>query len=74
MGHSMNDIGTRVGMFMTVMAMGALFGPPISGAIATTTEGNFKLVGYYAGTCILAGVGLMCFTRNLVSRAIVQKD
>ncbi len=74
MGNSMNDIGTRIGMFMTIMAMGALVGPPISGVIANTTEGSFKLVGYYAGTCILAGVGLMCVTRNLVSRAIVQKD
>lgn len=74
MGGSMNDIGTRVGMFMTIMAMGALAGPPISGAISNMAEGGFKLVGYYAGTCILAGIGLMCVTRHLVLKEIVQKD
>ena len=41
-------VGVRLGMFFTILAMGALAGPPISGAINTAT-GDFKAVGYYAG-------------------------
>lgn len=43
------DVGRRTGMFMSILALGALTGPPISGAINTAT-GSFKPVGYYAGT------------------------
>jgi MFS transporter, MCT family, solute carrier family 16 (monocarboxylic acid transporters), member 10 len=48
---SMGDtrsVGVRVGMFFSVLALGALAGPPISGAINTAT-GGYKAVGYYAG-------------------------
>jgi len=44
----MHDAGRRTGTAMTVIALGAIVGPPISGAIAQTT-GGFKAVGYYAG-------------------------
>jgi MFS family permease len=42
------DVGRRVGMYLTIMAVGALAGPPISGAINTST-GGFSFVGIYAG-------------------------
>jgi len=42
------DVGTRTGMFLSIVAIGALTGPPISGAIKSAT-GDFKAVGYYAG-------------------------
>ena len=42
------DVGRRTGMFMTILAVGALSGPPISGVINTRT-GSFKPVGYFAG-------------------------
>jgi MFS transporter, MCT family, solute carrier family 16 (monocarboxylic acid transporters), member 10 len=42
------DVGRRLGMFMSILSIGALAGPPISGAISTAT-GGFKDVGYYAG-------------------------
>ena len=45
----MHDAGRRTGIGMTGIALGALAGPPISGAIANAT-GGFKAVGYYAGT------------------------
>ena len=44
-GH---DAGRRVGTAMTAIALGAITGPPISGAIAQAT-GGFEAVGYYAG-------------------------
>lgn len=57
---SIDDVGRRVGMTMSVLALGAVCGPPISGAIHSATEGGgFENVGYYAGSMILAGVGLM---------------
>lgn len=43
-----NDVGRRFGMFMSILSIGALAGPPISGAISTAT-GGFRAVGYYAG-------------------------
>ena len=44
----MHDAGRRTGTAMTVIALGVIAGPPISGAIAQAT-GGFKAVGYYAG-------------------------
>lgn len=43
-----NDVGRRMGMFMSILSLGAVAGPPISGAISTAT-GGFRDVGYYAG-------------------------
>ncbi|KAG6872973.1 hypothetical protein C0995_004512 [Termitomyces sp. Mi166 len=43
-----DDLGRRIGMFMSIFALGALAGPPISGAI-NTASGGFEVVGYYAG-------------------------
>lgn len=42
------DVGVRIGMNFTVIALGAVAGPPISGAINTAT-GGFKFAGIYAG-------------------------
>jgi MFS family permease len=43
-----HDAGRRTGIAMTGIALGAVAGPPISGAIAQAT-GGFEAVGYYAG-------------------------
>lgn len=43
-----HDSGRRTGSFLTCIALGAVVGPPISGAIAQATDG-FRAVGYYAG-------------------------
>lgn len=61
------DIGRRVGMFMSILALGALAGPPISGAINRTT-GGFEAVGFYAGSMVLLGVAMMVLVRWLVLR------
>ncbi|KAI6103624.1 major facilitator superfamily domain-containing protein [Pisolithus sp. B1] len=42
------DVGRRVGMFLTIAALGTLVGTPISGAINART-GGFKDPGFYAG-------------------------
>ncbi|KAF5378329.1 hypothetical protein D9615_008721 [Tricholomella constricta] len=67
-----HDLGRRLGMFMSIFALGALAGPPISGAISTAS-GGFAVVGYYAGSMVMIGVTLMCLTRHLVLRRIFGK-
>ena len=42
------DLGRRLGMFITIGSIGALTGPPISGAINNRT-GGYAAVGIYAG-------------------------
>ena len=44
----MDDSGRRTGSFLTCVTLGAVAGPPISGAIAQST-GGFKVAGCYAG-------------------------
>ncbi|KAF8674068.1 Monocarboxylate [Rhizoctonia solani] len=55
---SMDDVGRRTGMLMSVIAAGAVAGPPISGAIRDKT-GSFIQVGYYAGSMIILCVLLL---------------
>ncbi|TCD70279.1 hypothetical protein EIP91_004180 [Steccherinum ochraceum] len=64
MGNQHN-VGIMVGVSMTILAAGAISGPPISGAINAST-GGFKSVGYYAGSMILASVALLIVTRQTV--------
>lgn len=66
------DLGRRVGMYTILLGLGGVAGPPISGAILSAS-GGFKLVGYYAGTMVLIGVGLMGLSRHLVLRRLVGK-
>lgn len=42
------DLGQRTGMMYTIIAVGALVGPPISGAIHDAL-GGFRAVAGYAG-------------------------
>ena len=64
-------IGIRLGMYFTIVALGALAGPPISGAINTAT-GGYKAVGYYAGAhisvsdCSSIITDLICYTQALL--------
>jgi MCP family monocarboxylic acid transporter-like MFS transporter 10 len=42
------DVGRRTGMFLTILSLGSLVGPPISGEINRAT-GGYSVVGIYAG-------------------------
>lgn len=66
------DVGRRVGMMMSILAVGALVGPPMSGSINAAT-GGFEAVGYYAGSAVIASVGLMSASRHLVLRRLYGK-
>jgi len=63
----MADVGSRIGIFVTILGCGALIGPPISGAIYRAT-GGYTAVGYYAGSMVMVSVCLMLVTRYLVLR------
>ncbi|CAE6413771.1 unnamed protein product [Rhizoctonia solani] len=56
-----DDVGRRIGMLMSIITIGAVAGPPSSGAIRDAT-GSFEYVGYYAGSiivlCVLSMVGV----------------
>ncbi|KAF9017425.1 MFS general substrate transporter [Hymenopellis radicata] len=67
-----SDVGRRVGMTRSIMSLGALVGPPISGAINSKT-GGFEAVGYYAGSAILVGVGLMLASRYFALKGLYGK-
>jgi MCP family monocarboxylic acid transporter-like MFS transporter 10 len=43
------DVGRRTGMYLTIVSIGVLVGPPISGAINHST-GGYTGVGLFAGT------------------------
>jgi MFS family permease len=47
LGNS-TDVGRRTGMYLTILSLGSLAGPPISGAINHAT-GGYSVVGIYAG-------------------------
>ncbi|KAF5364629.1 hypothetical protein D9758_005540 [Tetrapyrgos nigripes] len=66
------DVGRRTGMVMTLGAIGALCGPPISGAINNAT-GGFEAVGYYAGSTVVLSVVLMLVARHAVLRRFIGK-
>ncbi|EEB94643.1 hypothetical protein MPER_06509 [Moniliophthora perniciosa FA553] len=66
------DIGRRAGLFMSVGAIGALVGPPISGAINNAT-GGFEKVAYYAGSMVVVSVVLMLITRHLILKSLWGK-
>ena len=42
------DVGRRTGMYLTIVSIGSLMGPPISGAINRAT-GGYSVVGTYSG-------------------------
>lgn len=64
-----HDVGLRLGMFFTILALGALAGPPISGAINEATDG-FKAVGYYAGSAVMVSVLLLIVVRQILLRRL----
>lgn len=61
------EVGQRTGIVLTVSAIGALAGPPTSGAINFAT-GGYAAVGGYAGAVTFLGVAMMFVTRYYVLR------
>jgi MCP family monocarboxylic acid transporter-like MFS transporter 10 len=59
------DVGRRTGMAFTIAALGALAGPPTSGAINKAT-GGYQAVGGYAGGVLVLSVFFMYVTRYFV--------
>ncbi|KAJ7926158.1 major facilitator superfamily domain-containing protein [Mycena leptocephala] len=63
---NMSDVGRRTGTLFSILSISALAGPPISGAIASAT-GNYKAVGYYAGSTMMVALGILCYVRYLMT-------
>ncbi|KAJ7074568.1 MFS general substrate transporter [Mycena amicta] len=62
----MSDVGRRTGTLFSVLSIGALAGPPISGAIASAT-GDYKAVGYYAGSTMILSLAILWYVRYLMT-------
>ncbi|KAG2019622.1 monocarboxylate permease [Coprinopsis cinerea AmutBmut pab1-1] len=60
----MGDVGRRVGIVMFFTSIGALVGPPISGALYDKT-GGMHAVSYYAGGAIILGCSMMLYAKYL---------
>ncbi|KLO10562.1 MFS general substrate transporter [Schizopora paradoxa] len=60
-----SDVGRRTGLYFSVLALAAVAGPPISGAINTAT-GGFHQVGIFAGTMVVVSVVIMWIARCMV--------
>ncbi|KAJ3970381.1 major facilitator superfamily domain-containing protein [Lentinula raphanica] len=67
-----SDAGHRTGLIMSVGALGALCGTPISGAISKVT-GGFEVVGYYAGSVTCISMIFLLITRQLVLKRLWGK-
>ncbi|KAI0683453.1 MFS general substrate transporter [Cytidiella melzeri] len=63
----LQDNGLRLGFFLTCMSLGALAGPPISGAIKYAT-GSFELVGVWAGTTVMISIVFLLLARHFQMR------
>ncbi|KAG9043480.1 hypothetical protein FS837_009490 [Tulasnella sp. UAMH 9824] len=57
------DIGRRIGMMFTIVSIGALIGPPISGVIYAANDG-FRQVGIYAGCMIAACAAIFMLVKT----------
>ncbi|KAJ7235599.1 MFS general substrate transporter [Mycena haematopus] len=66
----MSDVGRRTGTLFSILAFSALAGPPISGAIASAT-GNYKAVGYYAGSTMMVALAILWYVRYLMTGKLV---
>ncbi|KAJ7087584.1 MFS general substrate transporter [Mycena belliarum] len=61
-----SDVGRRTGTLFSILSISALAGPPISGAIASAT-GDYKAVGYYAGSTMVVAVAILWYVRYLMT-------
>ncbi|KAI9454244.1 MFS general substrate transporter [Lactarius psammicola] len=59
------DVGRRTGMYFTIVSLGALAGPPISGAIYHIT-GGYTAVGIFAGCSVMVAVFLLGLSRYFI--------
>ncbi|KAL7417060.1 MFS general substrate transporter [Mrakia frigida] len=57
-----HDLGRRMGVLTTCLAIAGLIGPPISGAILSST-GSFLAVASFAGPVVLLGALVMAVAR-----------
>ncbi|KDQ09191.1 hypothetical protein BOTBODRAFT_191236 [Botryobasidium botryosum FD-172 SS1] len=62
------DLGQRTGMMYTIIALGALVGPPVSGAIHDSL-GGFRAVSAYAGSMIILACILLICSRQTAKLA-----
>lgn len=64
--------GTRIGMSFTVVSVGCVVGPPISGALVGVGDGNFRYAQTFCGLVLILG-GLSLAAARVVKTGWVLK-
>lgn len=64
--------GTRIGMVFTIVSFAVLIGSPIGGAILTAMDGSYVGAQAFAGSCLVAGMGLLSTAREVKRRKAGQ--
>ena len=69
---SPKDIGTYMGQGMLIVAIGALIGPPVSGALVNRYH-EFKQVSIFSGVVTLAGGFLVLLVKYTTKEGVLGK-
>lgn len=64
-----SEMGTYMGMGMSVMSIAVLIGPPINGAFVTKYHG-FVEVSYFGGAFVLVGALGVIVAKHLAKKGI----
>lgn len=59
----LKKIGVRMGMVLSIVAVAALIGPPIAGALISTDSGDFLYAQMFMGSAIIAGTVILMGAR-----------
>jgi MFS family permease len=68
MTADMTRFGARTGIVFAVMALGALIGTPVTGALVESQHGSYDGARIWSGTCLIAGSVLVFFSRMVKAR------
>lgn len=65
--------GVRMGMMFTIVSFATLAGPPIAGAIITTSEGSYHGAQRFAAATLLLGMVFMVAARTVAARTVAGR-
>ncbi|KZT35627.1 MFS general substrate transporter [Sistotremastrum suecicum HHB10207 ss-3] len=67
----LEDVGRRTGLLVTILAIGAIVGPPIAGA-AKGNRPNYHIASLYAGSTIAVAAGIMLLAKYFQTGRLVR--
>lgn len=64
--------GTRIGMSFTVVSIGCVVGPPISGALVSAGDGDFRWAQTFCGLVLILGGLCLAAARFLKTGWVIR--